>query len=89
MSCLGGLPSSGSSGGNSLYLGNTVDLTENNDISSNTQQETIRDSSFAMIAEKILNFSQPNSQGRKVMLQGLVKAGTLTQSQADSLLSAT
>ena len=50
--------------------------------------EQTKDSSFGMIAEKILNFSQPNSQGRKIMLQGLVKAGTLTQEQSDKLVSA-
>lgn len=53
-----------------------------------TQSENTKDSSFSMIAEKILNFSEPNSNGRKVMLQGLVKSGTLTQSQANKLLSA-
>lgn len=78
-----------SSGSNNLVV---TDNNTNNVSTSQenvTNSETTRDSSFAMIAEKVLNFSQPNSQGRKVMLQGLVKAGTLTQSQADKLLSAT
>ena len=55
---------------------------------SGSQNENTKDSSFSMIAEKILNFSEPNSNGRKVMLQGLVKSGTLTQSQANKLVSA-
>lgn len=55
---------------------------------SGSQNENTKDSSFSMIAEKILNFSEPNSNGRKVMLQGLVKSGTLTQGQANKLLSA-
>lgn len=78
-----------SSGSNNLVVTdnntNNVSTSQEN----GTNSETTRDSSFAMIAEKVLNFSQPNSQGRKVMLQGLVKAGTLTQGQADKLLSAT
>ena len=62
---------------------NATTSQENSNNSENTQ-----DSTFSMIAEKVLNFSKPNSQGRKIMLQGLVKAGTLTQGQADKLLSA-
>ena len=77
-----------SSGENSSGEGLVVNA-ESVSNNSNNDAETTIDSSFAVIAEKVLNFSQPNSQGRKVMLQGLVKAGTLTQSQANSLLSAT
>lgn len=60
----------------------------NTSMQTNNNAEQTKDSSFGMIAEKILNFSQPNSQGRKIMLQGLVKAGTLTQEQSDKLVSA-
>ena len=78
-----------SSGSNNLVVtDNNTNNVSTSTINSNNQ-ETTQDSSFGMIAEKILNFSQPNSNGRKVMLQGLVKTGTLTQSQADKLLSAT
>lgn len=81
--------SSGSSeiGGLRVNLDDTATSQPNNTNEVSTQ-DTPKDSNFGMIAEKILNFSQPNSQGRKIMLQGLVKSGTLTQSQADSLLTA-
>lgn len=55
----------------------------------NNQEQATQDSTFAVIAEKILNFSKPNSKGRQIMLQGLVKAGTLTQDEANKLVSAT
>ena len=76
-----------SSPSNSLVVTNNSNK-PTSQANNNNNQETTQDSTFAMIAEKVLNFSQPNSQGRKIMLQGLVKAGTLTQSQADKLLSA-
>lgn len=71
---------------------NTSNSTSNNSgKNSNNQDSTLKNTMnkfFTATAEKIINTTKPNTQIRQVQLQNLVKAGALTQGQANQLLGA-
>lgn len=82
---LGGVPSSGSSG-NSVYLGNAIDLVESNNVTSNVAQDLLNKSletaSQMTTEEGKQRFL--NSLGNA--MQKAVNSGKITQSEMENIV---